>query len=186
MKKYKIHFAPVQGLTDWTLRNLHAKFFGGVDAYYTPFIRVEKEDSFRSRDMKDCDPELNSVELLVPQVLGGEPAELDVCLQMLEGRGYKQVDINMGCPFTMISRRGKGAGLLPHPERVEALMEVVKDFPEIREDAVRMGRSGGMFEIIAFVECGPVGSYISPCPGWSAGIQGGDGQGGFRGVLQGV
>ena len=55
-----------------------------------------------------------------------------------------------------------------------------------REDAVRMGRSGGMFEIIAFVECGPVGSYISPCPGWSAGIQGGDGQGGFRGVLQGV
>ena len=125
MKKYKIHFAPVQGLTDWTLRNLHAKFFGGVDAYYTPFIRVEKEDSFRSRDMKDCDPELNSVELLVPQ-------ELDVCLQMLEGRGYKQVDINMGCPFTMISRRGKGAGLLPHPERVEALMEVVKDFPEIQ------------------------------------------------------
>ena len=109
MKKYKIHFAPVQGLTDWTFRNIHAKFFGGVDAYYTPFIRVEKEDSFRSRDMKDCDPELNSVELLVPQVLGGEPAELDVCLQMLEGRGYKQVDINMGCPFTMISRRGKGA-----------------------------------------------------------------------------
>ena len=51
MKKYKIHFAPVQGLTDWTFRNLHAKFFGGVDAYYTPFIRVEKEDSFRSRDM---------------------------------------------------------------------------------------------------------------------------------------
>ena len=70
MKKYKIHFAPVQGLTDWTFRNIHAKFFGGVDAYYTPFIRVEKEDSFRSRDMKDCDPELNSVELLVPQVLG--------------------------------------------------------------------------------------------------------------------
>ena len=131
-KKYKIHFAPVQGLTDWTFRNLHTKYFGGVDAYYTPFIRVEKEDSFRSRDMKDCDPELNSVELLVPQVLGGEPAELDVCLQMLEGRGYKQVDINMGCPFTMISRRGKGAGLLPHPERVESLMEVVKDFPEIQ------------------------------------------------------
>ena len=58
MKKYKIHFAPVQGITDWTYRNIHAEFFGGVDAYYTPFIRVEKEDSFRSRDMKDCDPEL--------------------------------------------------------------------------------------------------------------------------------
>ena len=130
-QNYKIHFAPVQGHTDWTYRNIHAKHFGGVDAYYTPFIRVEKEDSFRSRDMKDCDPELNSVENLVPQVLGGEPDELDVCLQMLEGRGYKQVDINMGCPFTMISRRGKGAGLLSDPERVRALMDVVKEFPEI-------------------------------------------------------
>ena len=48
-----------------------------------------------------------------------------------------------------------------------------------REDAVRMGRSGGMSEVIAFVERSPVGSYISPCPGWRAGVQGGDGQGGF-------
>ncbi len=131
-KNYKIHFAPVQGHTDWTYRNIHAKFFGGVDAYYTPFIRVEKGDTFRSRDMKDCDPELNHVEWLVPQVLGGDPAELDTSLQMLEEQGYKQVDINMGCPFTMISRRGKGAGILPYPEKVEALLEVLKDFPEMR------------------------------------------------------
>jgi len=130
-QNYKIHFAPVQGHTDWTYRNIHAKYFGGIDTYYTPFIRVEKGDSFRSRDMKDCDPELNTVAKLVPQVLGGEPDELEVCLQMLEGRGYKQVDINMGCPFTMISRRGKGAGLLSYPERVQALMDVVKEFPEV-------------------------------------------------------
>lgn len=130
-QNYKIHFAPIQGHTDWTYRNIHAKYFGGIDTYYTPFIRVEKGDSFRSRDMKDCDPELNTVAKLVPQVLGGEPDELEVCLQMLKGRGYKQVNINMGCPFTMISRRGKGAGLLSYPERVQALMDVVKEFPEV-------------------------------------------------------
>lgn len=130
-KKYKIHFAPVQGYTDWTYRNIHEKHFGGVDAYYTPFIRVEKGDSFRSRDMKDCDPELNSVHRLIPQVLGGDAEELDVCLQMLEGRGYKQVDINMGCPFTMVSRRGKGAGILPFPEKVRELMNVVKEYPGV-------------------------------------------------------
>ena len=44
-----------------------------------------------------------------------------------------------------------------------------------RENAIRMGRSGGMTEIIAFVECGPVGSYISSCPSGCAGIQGRDG-----------
>lgn len=130
-KKYKIHFAPVQGQTDWTYRNLHEKHFGGVKAYYTPFIRVEKGDSFRSRDMKDCDPELNSVQRLIPQVLGGDPGELDVCLEMLGERGYEAVDINMGCPFPMIARRGKGAGVLADPEQVKELMEVVKEYPEI-------------------------------------------------------
>ena len=128
-KKYKIHFAPVQGHTDWTYRNLHEKHFGSVDAYYTPFIRVEKGDSFRSRDMKDCDPELNTVQRLIPQVLGGDPMELDVSLEMLEERGYTGVDINMGCPFPMIARRGKGAGVLSEPERVRELMEVVKEYP---------------------------------------------------------
>ncbi len=128
-KKYKIHFAPVQGHTDWTYRNLHEKHFGSVDAYYTPFIRVEKGDSFRSRDMKDCDPELNTVQRLIPQVLGGDPMELDVSLEMLEERGYTGVDINMGCPFPMIARRGKGAGVLSEPKRVRELMEVVKEYP---------------------------------------------------------
>ena len=131
MEKYKIHFAPVQGHTDWTYRNLYEKHFGGIGAYYTPFIRVEKGDSFRSRDMKDCDPELNSVQRLIPQVLGGDPVELDVCLEMLGERGYTEADINMGCPFPMIARRGKGAGVLPYPERVRELMDVVKEYPEI-------------------------------------------------------
>ena len=121
-KKYKIHFAPVQGHTDWTYRNLHEKHFGSVDAYYTPFIRVEKGDSFR-------DPELNTVQRLIPQVLGGDPMELDVSLEMLEERGYTGVDINMGCPFPMIARRGKGAAVLSEPERVRELMEVVKEYP---------------------------------------------------------
>ncbi len=128
-KKYKIHFAPVQGHTDWTYRNLHEKHFGSVDAYYTPFIRVEKGDSFRLRDMKDCDPELNTVQRLIPQVLGGDPMELDVSLEMLEERGFTGVDINMGCPFPMIARRGKGAGVLSDPKRVRELMEVVKEYP---------------------------------------------------------
>ena len=79
--------------------------------------------------MKDCDPELNTVQRLIPQVLGGDPMELDVSLEMLEERGYTGVDINMGCPFPMIARRGKGAGVLSDPKRVRELMEVVKEYP---------------------------------------------------------
>lgn len=37
-----IHFAPLQGYTDAFYRNAHAACFGGIDSYYTPFVRLEK------------------------------------------------------------------------------------------------------------------------------------------------
>ena len=47
----EIHFAPLQGYTDSVFRKLHAEIFGGIDKYYTPFIRVERGD-FRKKDMR--------------------------------------------------------------------------------------------------------------------------------------
>lgn len=87
LKDYKIHFAPVQGHTDWIYRNLHEKHFGGIDAYYTPFIRVEKGNGFRTKDLRDITPEINRVGELIPQVLGGDPDELRVMLAMLADKG---------------------------------------------------------------------------------------------------
>ena len=101
---FEIHFAPIQGMTDATYRNLHAALFHGIDAYYTPFIRVEKDHSFRPKDIRECEPGANSVPRLVPQVLGGEPDELRLSLKMLQDMGYRQADINLGCPFPMIAR----------------------------------------------------------------------------------
>ena len=129
LKDYKIHFAPVQGHTDWIYRNLHEKHFGGIDAYYTPFIRVEKGNGFRTKDLRDITPEINRVGELIPQVLGGDPDELRVMLAMLADKGYGRVDLNLGCPFSMIARKGRGAGILSYPEKVAALMDVIGAFP---------------------------------------------------------
>lgn len=129
---FELHFAPIQGYTDATYRNLHAVRFTGIKAYYTPFIRVERGDSFRRRDLRDCALSENKVPELVPQVLGGEPDELRLSLGVLREMGYRQVDINMGCPFPMIARRGRGAGLLPFPGRVGALLKVLGEFGDMR------------------------------------------------------
>ena len=43
MVPYAIHLAPLQGYTDWVYREAHARVFGGVDTYYTPFVRLEKD-----------------------------------------------------------------------------------------------------------------------------------------------
>ena len=127
----EIHFAPVQGYTDSIYRNLHHSMFKGIDAYYTPFIRLEKGHEFRPRDLRDCDPSVNTVERLIPQVLGGEPEELRLALTMLREKGFQQADINLGCPFPMIARKGKGAGLLPFPEKVGDVLRVVERHPDV-------------------------------------------------------
>lgn len=53
-----IFFAPLQGYTEAIYRNAHATVFGGVDTYYTPFVRLEK-GNFRNKDLRDIDPAQN-------------------------------------------------------------------------------------------------------------------------------
>jgi tRNA-dihydrouridine synthase len=36
-----IHFAPLQGYTDAVYRRAHARIFGGIETYYSPFVRME-------------------------------------------------------------------------------------------------------------------------------------------------
>ena len=42
----KLYASPLQGFTEAPWRNIHHELFGGIDAYYTPFVRVEKGEFF--------------------------------------------------------------------------------------------------------------------------------------------
>ncbi|WP_251623494.1 tRNA-dihydrouridine synthase family protein [Odoribacter lunatus] len=127
----EIHFAPLQGYTDWIYRNNFARFFGGVDAYYTPFIRLESDNTFRNRDLRDIDPKNNSVPLLIPQILPGNADEFCKLTQLVRSKGYKKIDINLGCPFPLIAGKKKGAGMLPYPELVKEMLSPICDFPDV-------------------------------------------------------
>ena len=59
MEPYVIHFAPLQGYTDSVYREAHAQIFGGVETYYTPFVRLEKT-GFRNKELRDLVPEANT------------------------------------------------------------------------------------------------------------------------------
>lgn len=128
---YEIHFAPLQGYTDWIYRNNFARFFGGVDAYYTPFVRLEPEHTFRNRDLRDIEPINNSVPLLIPQILPGNADEFRALANLVASKGYKRIDINLGCPFPLIAGKKKGAGMLPYPELVKETLSPIKEFPDI-------------------------------------------------------
>lgn len=126
----EIHFAPLQGYTDSVFRKLHAEIFGGVDKYYTPFIRVERGD-FRKKDLREL-PDATEC-CTIPQIIAStKPDDVEKMVAMLEEKGYKEVNINMGCPFPMIAKHGMGSGLLADKDAVKAMIEVLKAHPSIQ------------------------------------------------------
>lgn len=128
----EIHFAPLQGYTDRIYRNAFARHFGGIEVYYTPFIRVESDGTFRQKDLRDIDPALEQVPGLIPQILPGNAAEFRLLAALLQAKGYRQADINLGCSFPLIAGRKKGAGMLAFPDLVKETLAPLEEFPELR------------------------------------------------------
>ena len=117
-----IHFAPLQGYTDCAYRNAHADIFGGVDCYYTPFIRLEHGE-IRNKDMREALPENDLTEKTVPQIIVRDGDEFRILVEQLQRMGHKRIDVNMGCPFPLQTKKGRGAGLLSHPEKVKEVLD---------------------------------------------------------------
>lgn len=133
---YPIHFAPLQGYTEDVYRRLHNEMFGNVAAYYTPFIRFE-HGQIRSKDMRDIRPEFNENVNVIPQIIAANADEARTLVAKIKELGYKRIDINMGCPFPLQTRHGKGAGILSNPEKVAEVLSVVSEFEDI-EFSIKM------------------------------------------------
>lgn len=127
-----IHFAPLQGYTDAAYRRAHASIFGGIDTYYSPFVRVEHGE-IRRKDIRDINPENNPKVHLIPQLIASKPDKLEQIIALFIENNYQEADINLGCPFPMLAKRHNGAGMLPYPEEVKDLLTAaIEKYPQIR------------------------------------------------------
>lgn len=130
MNGHYIAFAPLQGYTDAIYRRAHHECVGGVDEYYTPFVRMEKGE-VRRKELRDTDPAANEGVPTVPQVIAKDGDEFARLCDALQGQGWDRIDLNMGCPFPMQVKAGRGCGLLQHPERVEEILREMQRRPEV-------------------------------------------------------
>ena len=122
---HKIHFGPLQGFTNHTYRKLHQKYFGGVDKYYSPYLRFEKGKDFKKSAFRDLLPENNEGIPFVPQVLGSDVDIFKDVLKQIEDWGYNEVNWNLGCPYPMVTKRGFGSALVAKPEEVRIILEEI-------------------------------------------------------------
>ena len=125
-----LHFAPLQGYTDDVYRRLHHRLVGGIAAYYTPFVRWE-HGGVRSKDLRDIAPEHNEGVPLVPQVIAADADELARLVDVIAPLGYRRIDLNMGCPFPLQARHGRGSGLMAQCARAAEIFERMRTYPEL-------------------------------------------------------
>ena len=125
-----IHFAPLQGHTDDVYRRIHHQLIGGIERYYTPFVRVEAGD-IRSKDRRDIDPKNNEGVPVVPQIIFKNLKEFLYLVDEMETLGYHAIDINMGCPFPLQAKHGRGSGILAHTDIIEEVSKAIKERSQI-------------------------------------------------------
>ncbi len=123
----QIYFAPLQGYTEAPYRRIHQQVCGGIDTYYTPFIRWE-HGKIRPKDLREALPENNVGVPVVPQVIANGKDEFQQLVDQLIQVGHRQIDVNMGCPFPLQTRLGRGSGLLSHTDKVEEILQALSHY----------------------------------------------------------
>lgn len=116
-----IYLAPIQGFTDFIYRKTYSQLFTEVDTFFIPYISVKNKQILK-KHKKEILPENNPQDFVVPQVLAKDEDELIFLSKILNDFGYAEINLNLGCPFPMVTNRGKGAGLLPHPEKIKTML----------------------------------------------------------------
>lgn len=117
--------APLEGLTGAQFRRIHNRCFGGVGRYYTPFLTPTQNHVFTRRELREILPEHNEGVDTVPQLLTKSPEDFLWAAGELAAMGYREVNLNLGCPSGTVTAKGKGAGMLADPAGLDRFLETV-------------------------------------------------------------
>ena len=123
--KVQCYAAPLEGITGYIYRNAHHKFFHGVDKYFTPFVTPKPKKGLNTREKNDILPEHNQDIVVVPQILTNKSEDFIKVAQMMGELGYKEVNLNLGCPSGTVVSKKKGSGFLSDLDGMKAFFDEV-------------------------------------------------------------
>ena len=120
-------FATLQGYTNDADRRVHNSVATGVNCYYTPFVRLDRGE-VRNRDLNDVSIENNKGVPIIPQIIVSSADEFNHLAKLLASMGHKKIDINMGCPFPLQTKLGRGSKLLTYADTVKSIFDSFNNF----------------------------------------------------------
>ncbi len=119
----RYYFAPLESVTTALFRRLHHQEFGGVDRYYMPFVSPTQQHTFTPRHLRDLAPEYNEGVPAVPQILCKQSDDFIWSVRALAAFGYREVNLNLGCPSQTVTAKGKGSGFLSRLEELDRFLD---------------------------------------------------------------
>ncbi|MDA3928572.1 MAG: tRNA-dihydrouridine synthase family protein [Prolixibacteraceae bacterium] len=154
-----IHFAPLQGFTDKVYREMFDKHFGNIDYYYSPYLSLNNDLSTHS----DSDIVLNARQhhknKLIPQILPANTNELKTLLNKVIEQGYKTVNINAGCPYPMVIRKGRGSALLQQPDFIVESVKYIEEYTRLNVSIKLRSGIENSDEIYRFLDGIPIEKF---------------------------
>ena len=115
--------SPLQGFTDFRFRNAFHHYFGGIDTFYAPYIRLDGKMVVKNSYQRDLLPEHNNTLEVIPQVITNDAEEFLFVAKYVQELGYKELNWNLGCPYPMVTKRGMGSGLISDPAKIDNILK---------------------------------------------------------------
>ena len=121
----KFYFAPMEGITIHTYRNICNDMFPYMDKFFSPFLVTKTKTVFSAKELRDIIPENNEGLSLVPQVLTNHAEDFIIMIGELGKLGYKEVNLNLGCPSGTVVSKFRGSGFLAKPKELDEFLDRV-------------------------------------------------------------
>ena len=121
----QIYFAPLEGITGYIYRNAFSRYFGKTNKFFTPFLTPGGKKGLSAKERADILPEHNCGMTLVPQLLTRNAEDFLRAATELEAYGYREVNLNLGCPSGTVVGKGRGAGMLADPDALQGFLDEV-------------------------------------------------------------
>ncbi len=122
-----VHIAPMMGLTDHAGRFLMRCLSRHLQLW-TEMISAPALVNGDAARILGTDEGASSVIL---QLGGGRPEELAAAARIGEAAGYREINLNAGCPSCRVSAGGFGAALMLEPSRAARCVEAIAEAVDI-------------------------------------------------------
>lgn len=123
--------SPLQGFTDFRFRNAFHRYFGGIDTFYSPYIKLNGKLVIKGSYERDILPENNSTIEVIPQIITNDAEEFLFVANYIQQLGYKELNWNLGCPYPMVAKCGMGSGLISNTSQIEHILKRVHNETDI-------------------------------------------------------